>query len=114
LQGKHRLRGERDARNWTQKTLSEISGVSRSTISHIECRRGPDVPAEKFLPTKTKLTTIVKIVGGLGLTPGVYTVKELAKLGIFSENEFYEADANERDRAERRRNRKRRQLPSVA
>lgn len=90
---KHKLRGLRDAAGLTQKDLSWASRVSTSTISHIECHRGPDVPPSERRPTRTKLRTALKLAAALSqLPPGDYTLEEfISRQALFTEGELYEA-----------------------
>lgn len=94
---KHKLRAVRDNDGRTQKQLAADSGISASTISHIECHRGPDVPLSEWRPTRTRAHTIIALVVELGCIPvGEYSVEELIvrakKRDIpFSANEISEA-----------------------
>jgi len=112
LPNKHKLRAERvDNCKMTQKALGAAAGVSPSTISNIECHRGPDVPRSQLHPTKTKTDTAVKLAVAVGkIRPGVYTLAEfVARQDLFSEAELYEALKNQLAR-ERRRKRNTRHL----
>lgn len=113
---KHKLRAARDGAKLTQKQLKELSGVSTSTISHIECHRGPDVPKSERRPTKTKFSTALNLAAALSrLKPGEYTLAEfISAQSIFTELEIYEALANQREREARRRRRRGRHLRAVA
>ena len=95
---KHRLRTERDDANLTQRELAEVANVSTSTISHIECHRGPDVPRDKLKPTRTKLSTALKLLSALAcITPGEYTLEQFAAAqSIFTEFEIFEAMKTDR------------------
>lgn len=112
---KHNLRQARVEAGNTQRQLNELSGVSPSTISHIECHRGPDVPKYERRPTKTKLSTALRLAAALSqLPPGDYSLEEfILSQTLFTELEMYEALANQRQRQERRW-RRRRHLKVVA
>ena len=94
---KHRLRAVRDNDGRTQKQLAADSGISASTISHIECHRGPDVPLGEWRPTRTKLQTIVNLAVALEqLPPGTYDLEEVIVFArehkiVFAPNEIHEA-----------------------
>ncbi len=90
---KHRLRTERAGANLTQRELAEIASISTSTISHIECHRGPDVPRDKLKPTRTKLSTALKLLSALAcIAPGEYTLEQFAAAqSVFTEFEIFEA-----------------------
>lgn len=102
---KHKLRAARDEAGYTQKSLRELSGVSTSTISHIECHRGPDVPRSEWRPTKTKLSTALKLASALShLPPGEYSLDEFVRSQrLFTELEIYEAVRKQYAAAGRRR-----------
>lgn len=96
---KHKLHTHRTEAGLTQKALSDISDVSTSTISNIECHRGPDVPAAQRRRTKTRFSTIEKLVLGLyknvaevgSLPAGEYAMSFfLSQQEIFTEDEVYE------------------------
>jgi transcriptional regulator with XRE-family HTH domain len=89
---KHKLRAARDEAGFTQKQLSLRAGVSTSTISHIECHRGNDVPRSEWRPTKTKLSTAIKLAIGTGtIAAGVYTLEEFdAMQTLFPKGEIYQ------------------------
>ena len=93
MPNKHKLRTARDGANLTQRELKELSGVSTSTISHIECHRGPDVPRDQLRTTKTKLSTAIKLMHALNnLPPGQYSLDDfVAGQSVFSKMEIYEA-----------------------
>lgn len=116
MQGKHNVRARRDAADLTQKSLGAIAGVSSSTISHIECHRGPDVPRSERRLTKTRLSTALRLSVALsGMKPGEYTLEDFVRMqNIFGENELYEAAINQRERERRRQSKQRRHLRSVA
>lgn len=116
MQGKHKLRGVRDQYGLTQKQLSASSSVSSSTISHIECHRGPDVPSGERRKTKTRLSTALKLCQALNqLPPGSYSLDAfVAGQTLFSELEMYEALQNQREREAARKRRKNRRLHLVA
>jgi transcriptional regulator with XRE-family HTH domain len=84
----HKLRGERNAQGLTQVELGHRASVSPSTISHIECHRGPDVPREQLRPTKTKFSTAARLVNALmgpiveehNIPAGTYSIEELVAL----------------------------------
>lgn len=107
MQGKHKLRAVRDNLGMTQKALGAAADVSPSSISNIECYRGPDVPARKRRPTKTKTATALKLAVATGkIRPGVYTVEEfVAQQTLFTEAELFEAPVNQRARERARKNR---------
>lgn len=90
---KHNLRSSRNAAHLTQKQLSNSSGVSASTISHIECHRGPNVPKSELRPTKTKLSTALRLTVALeGVAAGDYSIDDfIAQQTIFTKLEIYEA-----------------------
>lgn len=111
MQDKHRLRAERNNCGYTQKALGARADVSPSTISHIECHRGPDVPSRQRATTKTKQATAQKLAVALGcIKPGVYTVEQFArKQKIFTAVELFEDPSNVRKRElarQRRTNRR--------
>ncbi|HTK39657.1 MAG TPA: helix-turn-helix transcriptional regulator [Patescibacteria group bacterium] len=112
----HRLRSARHAAQQTQRSLGAQAGVSASTISHIECHRGPDVPAEQRRKTKTRLTTALKLSAALAqLPPGDYSLEEFVeRQNLFGEAELYEALVNQRARTLRRAARSTRHLRAVA
>jgi transcriptional regulator with XRE-family HTH domain len=116
LRGKHKIREARNTKGLTQKSLGASAGVSASTISHIECHRGPDVPRAERRPTKTRFSTALKLSVALaGIKPGDYTFEEFVKLqSHFGEAELYEALVNQQARDRRRRQRRNRHLRSVA
>lgn len=94
---KHKLRTVRDNDGRTQKRLAVNSGISASTISHIECHRGPDVPLSEWRPIRTRAQTIIALTVALGCIPvGEYSVEELISLANerdipFAANEISEA-----------------------
>lgn len=106
---KHRLQSLRSAASLTQVQLGKEAGVRPSTISHIECHRGKDVPMSEPRKTKTRLRTAVKLSTALNqLPPGTYSLDEFIGLQtLFPEGELYEAAR--RDRKTRNRSRR----PSV-
>ena len=104
--GKHRLRTVRDEAQLTQRELSARARVSTSTISHIECHRGPDVPVSERRPTRTKLSTALKLSVALNrLPPGDYSFREFFGSGqtLFSEAEIYQAVRRQYARGRRSR-----------
>lgn len=113
---KHQLRTARDQAGLTQRVLRKLSGVSTSTISDIECHRGPDVPPSERRRTKTKLSTALRLASVLSqLPPGEYSVEQFARSqSLFTELEIFEALANQRAREARRRQSKQRHLRVVA
>lgn len=90
---KHTLRTVRDDAGLTQRRLSQAAGVSTSTISHIECHRGPDVPRSERRKTKTRLSTALKLSLALSqLPPGDYELSDfIVSQTLFTEGEIYEA-----------------------
>ena len=113
---KHKLRAERDNALLTQRQLAEASHVSTSTISHIECHRGPDVPRSELRKTKTKLKTALKLLSGLGrIAPGEYTLDEfVAMQSIFTKLEIFEAMKDYQQRGHKPSNASKRHLRLVA
>lgn len=117
--GKHKLRSVRVREGMTQRKLALEADVSASTISNIECRRGPDVPHSKRLPTKTKVETAAKLLVALQeLPPGEYDFDKIVRAQrrrrvIFTDAEFYENPVNVRKR-ELARKRRPRHLKAVA
>lgn len=113
---KHKLRAERTECGYTQKALGAAAGVSPSTISHIECHRGPDVPRSQLHPTKTKTDTAVRLVVALEkIPPGEYTEEEFARIQkFFTRAELFEAPVNQRKRALARQRRTTRHLRAVS
>lgn len=101
----HRLRTARAERGATQAVLSELSGVSTSTISNIECHRGPDVPRTERRRTNTRLSTALKLTAALSQIPtGTYTLEQFVALqDLFTEGEIYEALVNQKKRDARRK-----------
>lgn len=90
---KHKLFSARTIKLWTQRELAELSGVSESTISRIENHRGPDVPAHLRHKTKTRFSTVLRLVAAmLAWAPGEYSLEEvIAAQNLFSVEEIYEA-----------------------
>ncbi len=113
---KHKLRTARDYASLTQRELAEASHVSSSTISHIECHRGPDVPLSELRKTKTKLKTALKLLSGLGrIAPGEYTLSEfVAMQSIFTELEILEAVKDYQKREHKSKGASKRHLRLVA
>lgn len=116
MQGKHKLRAERDSCGLTQKELGAAAGVSPSTISHIECHRGPNVPRDQLRSTKTKLDTACRLAVAVDrIPPGEYSLEEFISMqSVFTEPEMYEAPVNQRERERRRNARNRVQLKLVS
>ncbi len=96
---KHKLYDKRhnDA-GLTQRELAEASNISTSTISHIECHRGPDVPRDRLRTTKTKLDTALKLLAALGcVSPGTYTLDAFVEAqAVFTRLEIFEAMKTDR------------------
>lgn len=92
MPSKHKLRDARKDADLTQRRLSGRAGVSVSTISNIECHRGPDVPLSERRLTKSKLSTALKLVQALKkMPPGQYSMEDfLANQSIFCEQEMHE------------------------
>lgn len=90
---KHKLYGARIDKLWTQRELSVRSGVSESTISRIENHRGPDVPASQRHKTKTRFSTVLKLVAAmLAWASDDYSLEEvIAYQTLFTPEEIYEA-----------------------
>ena len=104
----HKMRAVRVGEfNWTQAQLAAASGVSTSTISDIECHRGPGTPRRtgRRRKTTTRLTTAIKLTVALEkLPPGEYYLEQfLVSQDVFGSEEMF-----------RPKRRKRRHLRAVA